>query len=87
MRYGTRLVLLAMIALTLAFLLSEKLWEQILLAIASAVRIFLTRTLLDGIYRGLDRVEWAAVVRSSAFIAAISPLVRQRRYIIQPGVD
>lgn len=59
-RYSTRTLLLAMTALAPTFLLSEKLWEQILLAlaigaIASAVGIFLTRTLIDGIYRGLDR--------------------------------
>ena len=45
---------------TRTLLLSEKQWEQILLAlaigaIASAVGIFLTRTFIDGIYRGLDR--------------------------------
>lgn len=59
-RYSTRTLLLAMTALAPTFLLSESLWEQILLAlaigaIASAVGIFLTRTLIDGIYRGLDR--------------------------------
>jgi len=59
-RYSTRSLLLAMTALAPTFLLSQKLWEQILMAlaigaIASAVGIFITRKLIDGIYRGLDR--------------------------------
>ena len=61
-RYSTRSLLLAMTALAPTFLLSPQVWEQILLAlaigaIAAAVGIFMTRTLIDGIYRGLDR--WA----------------------------
>ena len=52
----------AMTALAPTFLLSPLVWQQILMAlaigsIATAVGIFLTRTLIDGIYRGLDR--WA----------------------------
>jgi hypothetical protein len=61
-RYSTRSLLLAMTALAPTFLLSPLVWQQILMAlaigsIATAVGIFLTRTLIDGIYRGLDR--WA----------------------------
>ena len=59
-RYSTRSLLLAMTALAPTFLLSPLVWQQILMAlaigsIATAVGIFLTRTLIDGIYRGLDR--------------------------------
>jgi hypothetical protein len=61
-RYSTRSLLLAMTALAPTFLLSQRVWEQILMAlaigaIASAVGIFTTRALIDGIYRGIDR--WA----------------------------
>ena len=61
-RYSTRSLLLAMTALAPTFLLSPLVWQQILMAlaigsIATAVGIFLTRTLIDAIYRGLDR--WA----------------------------
>lgn len=61
-RYSTRSLLLAMTALAPTFLLSPQVWQQILMAlaigaIATAVGIFVTRTLIDGIYRGLDR--WA----------------------------
>jgi hypothetical protein len=59
-RYSTRMLLLAMTALAPTFLVSPSMWQQILMAlatgaIATAVGIFLTRTLIDWIYRGLDR--------------------------------
>ena len=52
-RYSTRSLLLAMTALAPTFLLSPLVWQQILMAlaigsIATAVGIFLTRTLIDG---------------------------------------
>lgn len=55
-RYSTRTLLLTMTALAPTFMLSQKLWEQILSAaaigaIATGVGIFLTRMLIDGAYR------------------------------------
>ena len=59
-RFSLRTLLLAMTLLAPTFLLSMKVWEQILLAlaigaIATAVGVFVTRTLVDAIYRGIDR--------------------------------
>ncbi|BBO36186.1 hypothetical protein [Lacipirellula parvula] len=60
LRFSLRTLLLAMTLLAPTFLLSAKVWEQILLAlavgsIATAVGVFLTRALVDLIYRGIDR--------------------------------
>lgn len=59
-RFSLRTLLLAMTLLAPTFLLSTKIWEQILLAlavgsIATAVGVFVTRSLIDAIYRGIDR--------------------------------
>ncbi|WP_428307026.1 hypothetical protein [Lacipirellula sp.] len=59
-RFSLRTLLLAMTLLAPTFLLSAKIWEQILLAlavgsIATAVGVFVTRSLIDAIYRGIDR--------------------------------
>lgn len=60
-RYSTRTLLLTMTALAPTFMLSQKLWEQILSAaaigaIATAVGLVLTRSLIDGAYRARDWV-------------------------------
>lgn len=60
LRYNTRTLLLTMTALAPTFMLSPQMWEQILMAlaigtIATAVGLFLTRSLIDGAYRLYDR--------------------------------
>ena len=59
LRYNTRTLLLTMTALAPTFMLSPQMWEQILTAvaigaIATAVGLFLTRSLIDGAYRAHD---------------------------------
>ncbi len=62
LRYNTRTLLLTMTALAPTFMLSPQVWEQILTAlaigtIATAVGLFVTRSLIDGALRAH---EWIA---------------------------